>query len=56
MVYAHSSCDETQGHLNMLIVLCQNISDFQLLSEEYKVFGRRINSYIDSVDNNWRTS
>jgi four helix bundle protein len=55
LVYAYSSCDETQVHLDMLIIQYQDISDFQLLSED-KILGRRINSYIDYVDYNWRTS
>ncbi len=55
LVYAHSSCDETQGQLDMLIVLYPDIADFLLLAEEYKVLGRKINSYIDYVENNWRT-
>jgi four helix bundle protein len=55
LIYAHSSCDEAQGQLDMLIVLYPDIADFMSLAEEYKVLGRKINNYIDYVENNWRT-
>jgi four helix bundle protein len=55
LIFSHSSCDETLSQLEMLIVLYPEIADFQPLSDEYKILGRKINSYIDYVENNWRT-
>ena len=55
LVYAHSSCDETSSQLEMLIILYPELIEWQSLEEEYSVLGRKINSYIDYVENNWRT-
>ncbi len=55
LVYSHSSCDEALSQLEMLIVLYPEILDFSSLSTEYETLGRKINSYIDYVENNWRT-
>ena len=55
LVYSHSSCDETFSQLEMLITLYPEISEFHTLSDEYAVLGRKINNYIDYVENNWRT-
>lgn len=55
LVYSHSSCDEALSQLEMLIVLYPEMSEFVLLSTEYQILGRKINSYIDYVENNWRT-
>ena len=55
LIYAHSSCDETSSQLEMLIALYPEFAEFQSLEEEYAVLGRKINSYIDYVENNWRT-
>lgn len=55
LVYSHSSCDETTSQLEMLVALYPDSKEFPALLEEYKVLGRRISSYVDYVDNNWRT-
>jgi hypothetical protein len=39
----------------MLIALYPEMPEFGSLSTEYAILGRKINSYIDYVDNNWRT-
>jgi len=55
LIYSQSSCDEAFSQLEMLIVLYPDMIEFSLLSKEYEILGRKINTYIDYVDNNWRT-
>ena len=55
LIYSHSSCDETSSQLEMLIALYPEMTEFLSLSDEYAVLGRKINSYIEYVDNNWRS-
>jgi len=55
LVNAHSSCDEASSQLEMLIVLYPEMPEFSLFLEEWAILGRKINSYIDYVENNWRT-
>jgi len=55
LVYSHSSCDEALSQMEMLIALYPEMAEFSSLSEEYSILGRKINSYIEYVDNNWRT-
>ena len=55
LIYAHSSCDETQSQLELLIVLYTDMKEFSDLAEEYEILGRKINNFIDYVENNWRS-
>lgn len=55
LVYSHSSCDETMSQLEMIIALYPAITEFNSLSDQYVILSRKINCYIDYVDNNWRT-
>jgi S23 ribosomal protein. len=55
LIYSHSSCDESLSQLEMLKNLYPELTEFSSLTSEYEVLGRKINSYIDYVDNNWRT-
>lgn len=55
LVYSHASNDEALSQLEMIIVLYPELTEFKTLSSESEVLGRKINSYIDYVDNNWRT-
>jgi four helix bundle protein len=55
LIYSHSSCDETLSQLEMLIITYPEMTEFQKLSVEYDILGRKINTYIEYVDNNWRT-
>ena len=48
-------CDEALSQLEMLVVLYPEMIEFSTLSIEYATLGRKINSNIDYVDNNWRT-
>jgi four helix bundle protein len=55
LTYSHASCDETLSQLEILVALYTEFSEFIILSEEYKILGKKINSYIEYVENNWRT-
>jgi len=55
LVYSHASCDEAISQLKMLIALYPEMSIFQILFEEYDILGRKINTYIDYVEKNWKT-
>ena len=55
LVYSHSSCDEAQSQLEMLKALYPEMTEFVALSNEYDILGRKINNYIEYVENNWRT-
>ena len=55
LIYSHSSCDETSSQLDMLIEVYPEMIEFRSLSDQYAILGRKINSYIEYVDNNWRT-
>jgi four helix bundle protein len=55
LVYSHASCDEALSQLEMMIILYPELTEFNSLSSEYEILGRKINSFIDYVDNNWRT-
>ena len=55
LIYSHSSCDESLSQLEMLKTLYPEMTEFTSLSNEYAMLDRKINSYIEYVDNNWRT-
>ena len=52
LVYAHSSCDETIHHLEMIKKLYCNIEVHDLLVK-YDELGRKVNSFIQYVEKNW---
>jgi four helix bundle protein len=55
LIYSQSSCDETSSQLEMLKEIYSDIHDFSELYEEYGNLGRKISSFIEYVENNWRT-
>ncbi|MCF8402521.1 MAG: four helix bundle protein [Bacteroidales bacterium] len=55
LVYAHSSNDELNSQLDMIVVLYPEIEEFNELATEYKNPGRKINSFIQYVEKNWKT-
>lgn len=55
LVYAHASCDETKSQLEMLIATYPEITGFETLEENYKILGRKIFSYMEYVENHWKT-
>jgi four helix bundle protein len=55
LIYSHSSCDETLSQLEMIKELYSEIPDLSQLLQEYKILGKKINSFIQYVESNWRT-
>ena len=55
LIYAQSSCDETTSQLEMIIELYPDLTDFHELSTEYDNLGKKINSFIQFVETNWKT-
>ena len=55
LIYAQSSCDETSSQLEMIMELYPDLSDFTELPPEYDNHEKKINSYIQYVESNWRT-
>jgi len=54
LIYSQSSCDEALSQLEMLKILYPEFTEFKDLTEEYDILGRKINRYIEYVENNWR--
>lgn len=55
LIYSQASCDETLNHLVTIIALYPDISGFSELIPEYEILGKKINSYIQWVENNWNS-
>ncbi len=53
LVFAHSSCDETTNHLTALTELYPEIHGFKEYKDLYETLGKRINKYIQYVEENW---
>lgn len=55
LTYSQSSCDEATSQLEMITDLYPEIPDFNGLLSEYDHLGKRINSFIQYVESNWKT-
>jgi four helix bundle protein len=55
LVYAQASCDETISQLEMIKELYMNEYNWGKLIDEYTILGKKINKYIQYVENNWRS-
>lgn len=54
LVFSHSSCDETIGHLEKIIRLYPELkNDFESLRDDYDLLGGKINNYLKWVRINW---
>jgi four helix bundle protein len=55
LVYALGECDETIVHLTFLYETesFTNQIEYETLNEEYVILSRRINSYLQWVEENW---
>ena len=53
LVFAHASCDETTNHLSALAELYPGIEGFNEHIGPYETLGRKINKYIQYVEENW---
>ncbi len=58
LVFAHSSCDETIDHLEMLFETgsLENEAVYRDLSSQLDLLGRKLNVFIDSVERLHRTN
>jgi len=54
LIYAQSSCDECISQLDMISELHFPDGKLNELIAEYNTLGKKINKYIEYVDNNWR--
>lgn len=56
LIFSHSSCDEAISQLNMISDIHYPDNPLTELIDEYNVLGKKINKYIQYVENNWKTS
>jgi four helix bundle protein len=55
LIYAQSECDETIGHLDFLFET-ESLKDthlFTTLKQEYDILSKKINKFIQWVEDNW---
>jgi four helix bundle protein len=55
LIFAHASNDEACSQLEILMALYPEMKEFESLCSDYDILGRKINRYIDYVENNWKT-
>lgn len=55
LTYSQSSCDEATSQLEMITDLYPDLPVFGILIAEYDHLGRKINSFIQYVESNWKT-
>ncbi len=55
LIFSHSSCDETRSQLKMINQIHFENSGLNKLIEEYEILSRRINKFIEYVENNWKS-
>lgn len=56
LVFAHSSCDEANSQLNMISDIHCPDKPLTELINRYDILGRKLNKYIEYVENNWKTN
>ena len=56
LTYAQGSCDEVISQLNMMNDLYFNEQPLTKLMSDYDMLGKKINKFIQYVENNWRTT
>jgi hypothetical protein len=52
--YSIASCDETTNHIATIIELYPELTSFKELDIEYDKLGRKINNYLQYVEESWR--
>lgn len=55
LVFSISSCDETLSQIKSINTLYTDHAEFHKLSEEYDVLGKKINKYLQWVEQNWNS-
>lgn len=53
LIYSHASCDEAISQLETINTLYFDDNDLNELLEEYDILGKKINRFIDYVENHW---
>jgi four helix bundle protein len=56
LIYSQSSCDETISQLNMISEIHFQDNPIINLIDEYEILGKKINKFIQYVEENWRTT
>jgi four helix bundle protein len=56
LIFAHASCDESLSQLMMINEIYCKAHPVNELIEKNKLLGRKINKFIQYVDQNWRTN
>ena len=56
LTYSQSSCDETISQLNMISDMHFTNQPLTKLITEYDILGKKINKFIQYVEENWSTS
>ena len=54
LTYSIASCDETTNHITTIIELYPELTSFKELDIEYDKLGRKINNYLQYVEESWR--
>jgi four helix bundle protein len=55
LTYSIASCDETINHVVTIKTLYPELKEFVEFEDEYDKLGRKINTYLQYVEKNWRT-
>jgi four helix bundle protein len=55
LIYAQASCDETTNQAIGIIDLYPKISEFVNILTDFEILGKKINSFIQYVEFNWKT-
>lgn len=53
LIFAHASCDEANSQLTMIDEIHFQSKGLAQLISDYEVLGRRINKFIDYVEQHW---
>ena len=53
LIFAHSSCDETRSQLKMINQIHFGNTGLNKLVVEYEILSKKINKFIEYVENNW---
>ncbi len=56
LTYSQGSCDETISHLNMIGDIHFPENPLTDLINEYDILGRKINKFIQYVEDNWKSN
>ena len=55
LTYAIASCDETENHVFTIRTLYPDLHEFKEFEDPYDKLGRKINNYLQYVEEHWNT-